>query len=223
MDTVKELSKMPPEKRAKVKWNDQRILDYISLVEKQFELPKNSLRTILYAENSGMDKDGKITPSKGNDSYTSSGVAKGLMQFTGATMKLMNGRWKHDPTDPIQNVWFAADYFKHTLEKQYKGNVVAAIADYNGGYKEAKYVLENKLPAAKETADYLKKAQYFANTFEDGNKTPAPVVADNTPAPTPTPVAAPAKGTLDNIKGGDVPAPTPVPEQKETTSFTARG
>lgn len=167
MPTWKELADLPLEQRTKLKWNDPRILDYVRAVEAQFTLPANALRTLLYSENSFIDKSGKVQLNTTNDSTTvSKAKARGIMQFTDATMKLMEDRWKHNATDPLENVWFAADYLNHTLHKQYKGNIVAAIADYNGGWKQAKNVLKNTMPTSKQTTDYLKKAAHHSSVFD---------------------------------------------------------
>jgi len=190
MPTWKELADLPLEQRTKLKWNDPRILDYVRAVEAQFMLPANALRTLLYSENSFIDKSGKVQLNTTNDSTTvSKAKARGIMQFTDATMKLMENRWKHNAADPLENVWFAADYLNHTLHKQYKGNIVAAIADYNGGWKQAKNVLKNMMPTSKQTADYLKKAEHHAAVF-DSEEQPE-ITAAPTPAPTPTPVEQP--------------------------------
>lgn len=167
MSSWTELETLPVEERSKLKWNDPRIIDYVRTVEKEFSLPTDALRTVLYSENSYFDKSGEVKLNEKNDSTTvSKSKARGIMQFTDATMKLMNNRWTHNALDPLENVWFAADYFNHVLNKQYKGNIVAAIADYNGGPKQADNVLKNTMPSSKQTADYIRKAQHFASMFE---------------------------------------------------------
>jgi hypothetical protein len=201
MSSWKELQKLSVEERSKLKWNDPRIIDYVSTVEQQFNLPKHSLLTVLHAENSYIDKSNSVKLNTSNDSTTvSKAMARGVMQFTDATMSLMNGRWKHKADDPLENVWFAADYFSHTLNNQYKGNVVAAIADYNGGpenkkkgIKNALNVMVGKLPDSKETKDYLTKAAFFANSFEAGAPIPAP---EPPPATTPEVFATTTGGAV---------------------------
>jgi hypothetical protein len=114
-------------------------------------------------------------------------------------MKLMENRWVHNAADPLENVWFAADYLNHTLHKQYKGNIVAAIADYNGGWTQAKNVLKNKMPTDKQTADYLKKAEYHASVFDSEEQPEIAAKPSDTqlaaveepPAQAPTPVEQP--------------------------------
>lgn len=186
MSSWKELETLPVEERTKLKWNDPRIIDYVRTVERQFELPTDSLRTVLYAENSYFDKTGEVRLNENNDSTTvSKAKARGIMQFTDATMKLMQNRWMHNALDPLENVWFAADYFSHVLNKQYKGNIVAAIADYNGGPKQASSVLKNQIPKSRETADYLRKAQHHSSMFESEMAAPKPTETRPTVSTTP--------------------------------------
>ena len=54
-----------------------------------------------------------------------------------------------------------AKYLKYTLTNQYKGNVAAAFADYNGGPTVAKQVLKGKMPSIADTAGYLNKIKEF--------------------------------------------------------------
>lgn len=164
MSPVDELLNMPVEERTKLPWHDQRLSYVASKLEQQYGLPAGVLRAIKFAENTGLDDKGQISKSN-NDSTAQSRVgAQGIMQIMPATQKLQKGAFKHNPLDPIESLDAAARYMKHTLTKQYKGNVVAAIADYNGGPTQAKYVLKGKKPAAKETANYLKKVEAFFST-----------------------------------------------------------
>ena len=168
MPDAKDLASMPLEERTKLKWNDSRILDYVGLVEAQFNIPKDSLRTLLYSENSYIDKKtGDVKLNTTNDStVVSRAKARGVMQITDKAQTFLEGRWKHNALDPIENIWYAADLFDHILNKESKGNVVAAIANYNGGSKQRNLVLKNKMPNKKETADYLRKAAFHADTFD---------------------------------------------------------
>jgi len=65
-----------------------------------------------------------------------------------------------DPTDPVQSLDGMAKYLKDTL-KQYNGDIRAVIADYNGGPRQAKAVLEGKLPPAAETSRYLRRVEDY--------------------------------------------------------------
>jgi soluble lytic murein transglycosylase-like protein len=164
MDWIAELEKMTPEQRKKLPWNDPRLDRVAEAVEKKYGLPNGAIRALKFAENTGL-KDGKLSESK-NDSTARSVVngrpgAEGVMQFMPATRKLQNGLFEHNPLEPVESIDAAGRYFQFTLKNQYKGNVIAAIADYNGGPEQAKYVLKGKRPKAQETANYLDKAQMF--------------------------------------------------------------
>jgi soluble lytic murein transglycosylase-like protein len=83
------------------------------------------------------------------------------MQFMDKTQELQGGMFKHNHLDPVESLAAAAKYLKYTLTNQYKGNVAAAFADYNGGPNAAKQVLAGKKPNIPETANYLEKIKEF--------------------------------------------------------------
>jgi hypothetical protein len=164
MDWIKELEQMTPEQRQGLTWDDPRLERLAEAVEKKYALPTGIVKAIKFAENTGL-KDGKVSPSK-NDSTARSVVngkpgAEGIMQFMPATRKLQNGMFDHNPLDPVESIDAAGRYLQFTLQNQYKGNAVAAIADYNGGPKQAAFVLKGEKPKAKETEDYLAKVKHF--------------------------------------------------------------
>jgi SLT domain-containing protein len=164
MSWVEELRKMSPEDRAKLKWNDPRLTQMAEAVEKKYNLPAGIVRAIKFAENTGY-KDGNISESN-NDSTARSPVgAQGIMQFMPATRRLQNGLFEHNPLDPIESIDAAGRYLQFTLKNQYKGNALAAIADYNGGPNQAKLVMQKQRPKAKETDVYLQKAKKFFEQF----------------------------------------------------------
>jgi soluble lytic murein transglycosylase-like protein len=71
----------------------------------------------------------------------------------------------------VESIDAAGRYLQFTLQNQYKGNAVAAIADYNGGPKQAAFVLKGEKPKAKETEDYLAKVKhFFESTTPKGGK-----------------------------------------------------
>jgi len=223
MDAIKKLQSMSPESRAKLKWNDPIIVEYTKAVEDKLGLPEGVGRAILYAENRGTK----------HDSHTvSSANARGLMQMTDHTMKLRKGEWKHNPLDPVENIFHALRFYKEILENEYKGNIKAAFAGYNGGPENGKPVLKGKPPVAEEARGYLEKTKEWYTSYVKEKavakqEPPAnETVADNTPAPT-TPNDAEGKtGTLGVIEGGPKPAPVPTPpadDGPKLTSFTARG
>jgi SLT domain-containing protein len=159
MPAVKELLKMSVDERSRLKWNDPRILDVASKIAIKHDIPPSLMLAILYSENSYFDKKTKQLSYSNNDSHTvSSALARGLMQITDNTReKLKDGLFKHNVLDPIENLAAAARYLQVTL-KQYKGNVAAVIADYNGGPPQAAYVMKGKLPENPETKEYVLKS-----------------------------------------------------------------
>lgn len=79
-----------------------------------------------------------------------------------------------DPHDPVQSIDGMAKYVRDTM-KQYNGDIRAVIADYNGGPRQAKAVMEGRVPPATETAKYLSRVEeYMANrTGEDAGRAAA--------------------------------------------------
>jgi hypothetical protein len=164
MDWIDELQKMAVEERTKLPWHDPKLLKLAEATEKKNGLPDGSLRALMFAENSYI-KDGKVRQNLKQDSTAKSPVgAQGVMQIMPATQELQNGMFKHNALDPVENIHAAGKYLQFTLKNQYKGNVLAAFADYNGGPKQAKAVLQGKLPPAKETLDYMSKIKSYYET-----------------------------------------------------------
>lgn len=165
---IDELLSMPVEERAKLKWNDERLAYVADKLEDQYGIPKGVLQAIKYAENTYIDKaDGTVKPSENTSEAKSEKGAEGLMQIMPTTReKLQGGLFQHNPLDPVESLDAAARYVNYTLNKQYKGDVLAVIADYNGGPSAGKNVLKNKQPPSKETRDYLKKARHFFETWK---------------------------------------------------------
>ena len=160
MDAIAELKAMSPEQRSKLKWNDPVIDALADKLEQAEGLPQYSLRALKFAENTGY-KEGKLVFSNNDSTAVSPAGAKGMMQFMDKTQALQGGMFKHNHLDPVESLAAAAKYFKYTLTNQYKGNVAAAFADYNGGPNAAKQVLAGKKPKVTETADYLEKIKEF--------------------------------------------------------------
>jgi hypothetical protein len=166
MTWADELYKMKPEERTNLQWDDPRLTAMAEAIEKQYDLPIGIIRAIKFAENTGI-VNGKISPSKNTSKAKSPKGAQGIMQFMPGTMKLQGGKFQHNPLDPVESIEAAGRYLQHTLKYQYKGNVLAAIADYNGGPNQAKRVLQGKKPAAQETKDYLEKTMRWFEQFEE--------------------------------------------------------
>jgi soluble lytic murein transglycosylase-like protein len=148
MSDWKELVKKKDE-WAKLSYDDPRLDAFAEEVEKRYALPKG---IVLSVKNAGeRTNPGKVSP-KG---------AEGIMQFMPATRKLQKGKFEHDPNDPFASIDAAGKYLQHTLKYQYKGNALAAVADYNGGPNAGKAVLEGKDPPAKETQEYLGRVKNY--------------------------------------------------------------
>jgi soluble lytic murein transglycosylase-like protein len=132
-----------------LKYNDPRLDDFALEVENRYGLPKGM---VLAIKNAGeRTNPGQVSP-KG---------AQGIMQFMPATQKLQNGMFKHDVNNPFASIDAAGKYLKFTLENQYKGNALAAVADYNGGPSAGKAMLAGEMPPAKETQEYIERVKTY--------------------------------------------------------------
>lgn len=158
---IDELLKMPVTERSKLKWDDPRLDTVAERLEKKYELPFGAIRALKYAENRGSTLDSSAKSPRG---------AQGIMQFMPNTMNLQGGMFKHNVNDPVESMDAAGKLLQYTLKNQYKGNIVAAFADYNGGPEQAKYVLSNKPPKAIETQKYL---QNIKEWYVTSKKKPA--------------------------------------------------
>jgi soluble lytic murein transglycosylase-like protein len=87
------------------------------------------------------------------------------MQFMDST----RAKYQHNTDDPFESIDAAGRYLSDTL-KQYKGNAMAAIADYNGGPRQAKPVMEGQTPPAAETQEYLKRVRAYMNKNYGGGE-----------------------------------------------------
>ncbi|NOV24156.1 hypothetical protein E5S69_11600 [Cupriavidus necator] len=83
--------------------------------------------------------------------------ARGVAQFMPDNLQKYGVK---DPTDPVQSLDGMAKYLRDTM-KQYNGDIRAVIADYNGGPKQARAVLEGRTPPATETAKYLARVEEY--------------------------------------------------------------
>ena len=79
--------------------------------------------------------------SGGNPAAVSPVGARGLTQFMPATAKQYN----INMDDPVDQMRGAADYMQDLIA-QYKGNVNAALAHYNGGRYNAQYQIDGTVP-----------------------------------------------------------------------------
>ena len=142
---VKKLSEMDVSVRRNMKYNDPSLDAYAVHAATREGIPPEALLAI---KNAG---------ERSNSTQVSSANAKGVMQFIKSTWDAFG---RGDITDPINSIDAGAKFLK-TLIKQYKGNVRAAIAHYNGGDAAGRAVMEGRLPPAAETRNYLKRTDEF--------------------------------------------------------------
>lgn len=144
------------EEWAKAGWNDPRLNSFAAAAEKQYGLPTGVLNALKYAERTPAPESGRRTESpKG---------AKGIMQFMDSTRQLQGGVFDHNPADPLASIDAAAKYMVRAI-KQYDGNVLAAVADYNGGPRQAKAVVNGEDPPAAETQKYLQNVRNYMEAY----------------------------------------------------------
>jgi hypothetical protein len=126
-----------------VAYNDPKLNDYATSVEKRLGLPAGILNSV---KNAG---------ERSNSDAVSPAGAKGVMQFMPDTWKKYG---KGDITNPYASIDAAGLYFQDLL-KRYNGNVDAAITEYNGGVKQARTVQGGGRPTAAETDAYLSRVK----------------------------------------------------------------
>lgn len=147
-----------PEEWADLRYDDPRLDAFAHEVEDRYNLPRGVVEALKNA--------GERTPSKSSGKPTVSPKgARGIMQFMPDTIKV----FKHNTEDPFESIDAAGRYMADVLPR-YQGNVLAAIADYNGGPKQAKPVLEGKRPPAQETQLYIERIQQYMEKRYGGNK-----------------------------------------------------
>lgn len=136
--------------------NDPRYDAFAHEVEDRYGLPRGVLEAIKNA--------GERTPTAASGKPTvSTAGAKGMMQFTDPTRKV----YQHDVNDPFESIDAAGRYMADVIPR-YGGNVMAAVADYNGGPRQGGPVLQGKDPPAKETQDYLMRVREYMNKTYGG-------------------------------------------------------
>lgn len=128
----------------KVSYDDPRLDEFTSVVEQRYQLPPGLLLAI---KNAG---------ERSNSWQESPAGAKGVMQFVDSTRKA----YPHDYMNPFASIDASGRYFQD-LMKRYKGNVRAAITEYNGGVKQAKAVASGGEPTANETIQYLARVKNY--------------------------------------------------------------
>lgn len=94
----------------------------------------------------------KNAGEKSNNDQVSKKGASGVMQFMPETAKA----YGVDPTNPESAIRGAGRYLAELI-KQYRGNVAAAVAHYNGGATQGTLVAAGKEPTYPETRAYLER------------------------------------------------------------------
>ena len=161
------LNDLPLAQRKKLRYNDPQLDAYAAQMEAQYKLPPG---IIVALKNQG---------EKSNSWQTSPAGAQGVMQLMPVNQRKFGVT---DPTDPVQSIEGAAKYLAAT-SKQYKGNMAAMVADYNGGPRQAKAVVDGRQPKAKETRDYLSRVMPDLATSLPTRPAPAPARAATAATP----------------------------------------
>lgn len=107
--------------------------------EEREGLPRGTLRSLVFQE------------SRGNPNTVSPAGARGVAQFMAPTAKAYNV----DVADPWDSLRGAAEYLGDSFKKY--GTLQAALAEYNGGPRQANAVVAGKAPSAKETRNYIEQ------------------------------------------------------------------
>lgn len=137
-----------PEEWASLRYDDPRLDAFAHEVEDRYGLPRGVVEALKNA--------GERTPNEDGHWASSPKGAKGLMQFMDQTRQAFD----HNPQDPFESIDAAGRYMAETVER-YDGDVMAAIADYNGGPAQGKPVREGKKPPAEETQSYLERIRGY--------------------------------------------------------------
>lgn len=147
-----------PEAWAELEHDDPRLDAFAHDVEDRYGLPRGVIEALKNA--------GERTPAKASGKPTVSPKgAKGVMQFMDAT----RSAFQHNPDDPFESIDAAGRYMAELVQSQ-QGNVMAAIAWYNGGSPAAAAVRNGREPPAQETRDYLARIRQYMNKRYGGSK-----------------------------------------------------
>lgn len=128
--------------------DDSKFASIISKHSQANKLPYNLVKAIIKAE------------SDFNPSCTSRAGAMGLMQLMPKTAKIVG---VNNAYDPDENVMGGTRYFRKMLDTF--NDISLALAAYNAGPTT---VIRNgrKIPAIKETQNYVKKVKFYFTMFE---------------------------------------------------------
>lgn len=139
-----------------MRYDDPSLSQLASTVEERYGLPANILNAI------------RMGGEKSHSWQVSPKQARGVYQFIPETWRAYGGG--ADPTDPVAATE-AAGKMVADLMRQYRGNVEAVLAHYNGGTASGRAVLEGRR-LNPETAAYVPRAMAFLE-----QRTPQPPVS----------------------------------------------
>lgn len=139
------LLQMPVEQRRKLRFDAPELNEYAASIEQQYGLPGGLINAL---KNAGEKSGSTAVSPKG---------AQGVMQFMPENLRKYRVT---DAADPGQVIDAAGRYLRDTM-KQYGGNIDAVIADYNGGPRQARRVMNGEAPAAAETQAYLARVRQY--------------------------------------------------------------
>lgn len=156
MANARALLDMGGNERKALKYDDPRLDAYAAQAAAREGVPADLLIAL---KNAG---------EKSNPSAVSPVGARGVAQLMPDNVSKYGVK---DPHDPVQSIDGMAKYVRDTM-KQYNGDIRAVIADYNGGPRQAKAVMEGRRPPAAETDKYLSRVEeYMAQrTAEAGGR-----------------------------------------------------
>lgn len=139
------LTQIPVDQRRGLRFDAPELNEFAASIEQKYSLPGGLINAL---KNAG-EKSGSTAVSPAG--------ARGVMQFMPENLKKYGVT---DASDPAQIIDAAGRYLRDTM-KQYDGNVDAVIADYNGGPRQARRVLNGEAPAAAETRAYLARVKEY--------------------------------------------------------------
>lgn len=139
------LAQVAPEQRRALRYDAPELNEYAATIEQRYGLPVGLINAL---KNAG---------EKSNSTQVSPAGAAGVMQFMPENLKKYG---VVDATDPVQMIDAAGRYLRDTM-KQYGGNIDAVIADYNGGPRQARRVMNGEPPKAAETVAYLNRVRAY--------------------------------------------------------------
>ncbi len=139
------LESVAPEQRRALRYDAPELNEYAATIEQRYGLPGGLINAL---KNAG---------EKSNSTQVSPAGAAGVMQFMPENLKKYGVT---DATDPVQMIDAAGRYLRDTM-KQYGGNIEAVIADYNGGPRQARRVMNGEPPKAAETVAYLDRVRAY--------------------------------------------------------------